>query len=192
LAFDWRTRKNVYLTLSLYRFDIQDKIIGSNEISITSYPEFINSGERDGMGAEFETRWKLTTRSSLLFNYAYAKNTVKQEGEHLEHQEISYPLRTAYLRLDWMFQPDWFINGQAYWATDYARAPDDPRQAMDDNFSVDLILRYKKVRNWDWNFALGVRNVFDEDLQEPSQNPVIVDDYPNPGRTWFVETRHKF
>jgi len=203
LAFDWRAREDVYLTLSLYRFDIQDKIVPLLGIAD---PQFANSGGREGAGMELEARWKIGNRASLLFNYAYADTFVihhyeeggdeaanaSAESHGTKHRQEDYPRHTAYLRLDWLVQPNWYLDGQTHWAADFARMPGDPRPAMDDNFSVDLTLRYKKARDWDWNFAFGVRNLFDANLREPAQVSVITNDYPLGRRTWFAEIRYKF
>jgi len=63
---------------------------------------------------------------------------------------------------------------------------------MNDNFSVDLTLRYKKARDWHWNVAIGVRNLLDAELREPSVVSFMKGDYPLGGRTGFVELRYKF
>jgi iron complex outermembrane receptor protein len=187
LAFDWHTQENIFVALSLYHFDIKDKILPVLNIS---YPQYLNQGEWKGSGAEVELRWKLTNRSSVLFNYAYAESQIKMPTQ--QYRETDYPRQTAYLRLDWMFLPDWYVDGQAYWSADYARLPTDPRSKMNDNFSVDLTLRYKKARDWHWNVAIGVRNLLDAELREPSVVSFMKGDYPLGGRTGFVELRYKF
>jgi iron complex outermembrane receptor protein len=68
---------------------------------------------------------------------------------------------------------------------------------LDDTITVDLGLRYK-ARKTPWNIAIGVRNLFDEDMRSPSLGPNangvinIPDDYPEAGRSYFGEVRYQF
>lgn len=65
------------------------------------------------------------------------------------------------------------------------------RPPIDASATMDLTLRYKNVRERRWNFAVGVRNLFDEDLRAPaSQN--LPGDVPLAGRNYFAEARYRF
>jgi outer membrane receptor for ferrienterochelin and colicins len=55
---------------------------------------------------------------------------------------------------------------------------------------VNLTLRRKNILKH-WEFALAVRNLFDEDVREPSQ-PSIPNDYPMEGRSLWAELRYTF
>jgi len=182
LAWDWFASPDLHLALNLFHYQIEDKI---------GFPDgqyqFANYGKWDGQGFEFEARWKLSTRAALLFNYAY------QDNEDETGEPVADALRqSAYVRLDWMFAPNWFVDINARWIADRPRAANDWREDMDDYFITDVTLRRKDIKS-KWNFAVGVRNVFDEDAREPTTvNIGVTNDLPLPGREWFAEARYKF
>jgi iron complex outermembrane receptor protein len=182
LAWDWFATPDLHLTLNLFHYQIKDKI---------GFPggqyQYANYGEWDGQGFEFEARWKLSARAALLFNYAY------QDNEDETGEPVADALRqSAYARLDWMFMPNWFLDINARWIADRPRAANDWREDMDDYFVTDLTLRRKDIKG-QWNFALGVRNVFDADVREPTTvNIGVTNDLPLAGREWFAEIRYRF
>lgn len=191
LAFDWQARENLHFSLNLYAYQMQDAI-DLLPIEGADYSIYSNVGEQDGYGFEFETRWKMTTKSSLLFNYAY------QTAEDKAGDEPGYvPGQQAYVRADWMFRPNWFIDGQVNWVADRKRTADDPRDDIDDYTTVDLTLRHKNPRSA-WNVAVSVRNLFDANVREPSLGPTATGtitypfDYPSAGRSFFGEVRYQF
>ena len=78
---------------------------------------------------------------------------------------------------------------------DRNRAAGDPRSDVDDYVLVDLTLR--RTHLWkNWEVALLVKNLFDEDAREPSPNgdpvPFIPDDLPLAGRSILGELRYQF
>ncbi|EDN71865.1 conserved hypothetical protein [Beggiatoa sp. SS] len=106
--------------------------------------------------------------------------------------------QTGYLRPDWLVYPNWYLNTQLNWIADRKRAFGDPRTALDDYTTVNLTLRRKEIREGHWNFAMGVRNLFDIDSREPSVGPgqdgiiTIPHDLPLAGRNYFMELRYRF
>ena len=87
------------------------------------------------------------------------------------------------------------MNVQANWVMDRNRASGDPRSDIDNYALVDLTLRRKSLWN-NIDVALIVKNVFDEDAREPTQNsdfgPLIYDDLPLAGQTVMGEIRYRF
>ncbi len=182
LAWDWFANVNLHLALNLFYYQIEDKIgFPGGQI------QYANYGKWDGQGFELEARWKLSTRAALLFNYAY------QDNENETGEAVADALRqSAYVRLDWMFVPNWFLDINARWIADRPRAANDWREDMDDYFITDLTLRRKDIKG-NWNFAFGVRNLFDADAREPTTvNIGVTNDLPLPGREWFGEVRYHF
>ena len=115
----------------------------------------------------------------------------KKLGNAPEHQ--------AYLRTDWLVFPKLFLNTQVNWGADWARRPGDPRKQIDDYTTVNLTLRYKDNKDdGAWNFAVGVRNLFDEEVRNPSLGPDVSgvinvpNDIPLAGRSYFVELGYRF
>jgi iron complex outermembrane receptor protein len=185
LALDWRAGETLNLAANLFHYRIEDKLLFM-PIPETTLLGAVNQGSQSGHGLELEARWKINARASLLFNYAHAR------AENNAGLDIGdYPRHTAYLRGDWLAWPNWYLNAQANWVADRWRQPGDNRPPMDDYSSVDLSLRYKNIRENTWNFAVGVRNLFDSDRRE-SVSPDIPGDLPLPGRSFFVELRYRF
>jgi iron complex outermembrane receptor protein len=199
LAFDYRPSDTMHWGLNLYTFTWQDAIQflkseatgnnpGQNPPRIAqNYQDDIN-----GHGFEVEMRWKTSPRSSLMANYAWHK--VEQRGR----DKGNYPQQDAYLRFDWLFYSDWYLDTQLNWIAKRERTFGDKRPAIDDYTTVDLSIRYKKAKDSKWNVAFGVKNLFDESVFEPSPGPDnngvqrIPYDLPMAGRNWFAELRYKF
>jgi iron complex outermembrane receptor protein len=186
LALDYRATETWHLSFNLFRYDIEDKIIAAFDPK-DSNTRFQNVAAWESEGVEFETRWKMSPRSSLLFNYAYQDTLDAQTNESVN----TAPRHQAYLRTDWLLFPNWFLDTQINWAGDWGRPSDDPRDPVDDYTTVNLTLRYKDIHKGSWNFAIGVRNLFDEDVRQPG--PLNVpNDYPLAGRSFFGEVRYQF
>ena len=191
LALNWKPRQNLNLALNIFAYQWQDAI-KLVPVPGANHSIFTNVGKQNGQGFEFETRWKTSQRSSLLFNYAY------QSAENNDGEEPGLsPGQQAYLRIDWLFAPHWFLDGQIHWVADRKRSPGDPRTSVDDYSTVDLSLR-RKQQNAPWNFAIGVRNLFDSNAREPSPGPTATGtinyphDYPFAGRSYWAEIRYRF
>lgn len=191
LAFDYRATENAHLALNLFKYKVTDKIQlvlvpgGTSKMAQ-------NAGSLDGQGLEVEARWKMTKRSSLLVNYAFQEVT-----EETDHNLGFTPQHSAYLRTDWLVMPNWFLDTQVRWIAERQRSFIDERPPIDDYTTVDLTLRYKDIKQGHWNFAAGIRNLFDADAREPSFPSAsgavnIPNDFPLAGRNYFLELRYHF
>jgi len=193
LAFDYRAKENLHLALNLFHYEAKDKILVMSDPGGASNTAQ-NAGTQKGQGLELEARWKLTKKSSLLANYAFTEAT----DENNDHDAGGYPRHSAYLRADWLFYPNWFLDAQINWIADRKRAFGDPRPPIDDYTTVNLTLRRKDIKQSNWNFAFGVRNLLDADAREPSVGPdstgmiSIPNDLPLAGRHYFLELRYRF
>jgi outer membrane cobalamin receptor len=182
LAWDWLATPTVHVALNLFHYRIKDKIgFPAGQIQWENY------GKWKGTGFEFETRWKVSNHAALLFNYAY------QNGEDEKGNPIADALqKSAYLRLDWMFYPNWFMDVNARWISDRPRAINDTRPQMKDYLVTDFVVRHKQLKSH-WNIAVGVRNLLNQDAREPTTvNMGVTNDLPLPKREFFGEIRYKF
>ncbi|MFK5969644.1 MAG: TonB-dependent receptor [Candidatus Marithrix sp.] len=194
LAFNYRPTKKLNFDLNLFHYDITDKILYTlSDLNLTEAMFTAqNTGNWTGHGLEFETRWKVNPRINLLFNYAF------QNGEDdITNQELgNSPEHQAYLRTDWLLIPKLFLNTQINWTGDWSRQPNDPRKKIDNSTIVSLNLRYKEVDKW--SVAVGVRNLFDEDVRIPSLGPdsdgniSMPNDYPLHKRSYWLELKYNF
>ncbi|MEK7992035.1 MAG: TonB-dependent receptor, partial [Thiotrichaceae bacterium] len=166
LAFDYRATDDIHLALNLFRYKIKDKItlvpIGN---SVFGYG---NAASWKGSGLEFETRWKTSNRSSLLFNYSY-QDSEDDTGATLPNASE----QVAFFRTDYLLGYKWYLDAQLNWNNGWARASTDPRTRLDGYTTMDLVLRRKDIRVGKTNFAIGIKNVFDADVRYPSPSPDI-------------------
>ncbi|MDM8559748.1 TonB-dependent receptor [Candidatus Parabeggiatoa sp. HSG14] len=196
VALSYQAFEGLQMALNLFQYNVEDKIIyvADDPNAPTAEKVAQNAAAWEGQGLEFETRWKISAKNNLLFNYAYQdsrdERTNKQLGTVPQHQ--------TYLQTDWLLFPNWFLNTQLNWASDWTRPANDPRTKIDDYTTVNLTLRYKDIHKKRWNFAIGTRNLFDEDIRSPSFGPNasgvinIPNDYPMAGRSFWLELRYYF
>ncbi|OQW91888.1 MAG: hypothetical protein BWK79_15890, partial [Beggiatoa sp. IS2] len=191
-AFDYLLTEKTHLSLNMFTYQWDD-IIDAYPLANTAIVMTQNGGEQKGRGFELEARWKLTSKMSLLANYAFqdTKDSAGQEAANAPHHK-------GYLRSDWLIYPNWYLDAQIIWIADRPRGYGDPRPQIADYTTVDLTLRHKDIRRKHWDLALGVRNLFDEDVREPSPGPnargviAIPNDFPLAGRNYFLELRYRF
>ncbi|MCP4697070.1 MAG: TonB-dependent receptor [Gammaproteobacteria bacterium] len=188
LAFDWRARENLNLAINVFTHKWRDRLIVT-PLSGKDYGQWNNAGEQKGRGVELEARWKMTAKSSLLFNYAFQDS---EDGEG--NDPGGAPRHQAHLRTDWLFAPSWFLDAKLNWVADRKRAFGDKRPKIDDYTTVDMTVR-RKEKGVSWNFAVGVRNLFDADVREPTFGAASASypfDYPLAGRSYWAEIRYRF
>jgi len=190
VALDWWVRDDLHLALNAYLYDVEDKIFAQAVPDQQNVFIYQNLADWRGRGYEFEMRWKMTNTSSLIFNYAQA-NVSQSSGARLG----LYPRRQVYLRADFLLFPDyfshWYLDVQYNWVGDRERQALDARTPLNNDTSVDFTLRYKNPRGG-LGFAMGVKNLFDSDLKEPSETAGIVNDLPLAGQNYFIELRYQF
>lgn len=176
--------------INLFYYEIDD-LITAEPISGPIATEYRNSGKRKGHGAEFETTYQALDNLKLIANYAYqnAKNERTDEavGEAPNHQ--------VYVRTEWRLLPQWHLNTQVNWVGEQKRVAADTRQPVAEYTTVDLTLRTDGLwRGLD--MSLAVRNVFNEDVRDPSPYadpvPSIPNDFPMAGRNVVGELQYRF
>ena len=189
VAFDYRPRYDLSLIANLFYYKWEDIIqfIPDPGGSRTAQ----NAGEQLGHGMEFEVKWEASENLTLSGNFAWQKS----KDENLDADAANAPEKQLYGRADWDFAEDWNLNLQANWVMGRNRVKGDPRNEIDDYVLVDLTMR--RTNLWkNFEAALMVRNLFDEDAREPSPNgdpvPFIPDDLPLAGRSILGELRYQF
>ncbi|MCP4699230.1 MAG: TonB-dependent receptor [Gammaproteobacteria bacterium] len=192
LAFNYRPTENLHFNLSGFFYQIRDAVRYMPDPVIVGAFTAQNAGEQKGYGLELEANWKINRQFTLSGNYARQKSV--DEGN--DHDAGNAPHHQITARGDWRFLPKWRFNMQANWVADRERVAGDPRPVIDDYTTVDLSLRHKTAKHW--NLAVSVRNLFDEDVREPSAGPDtsgmigIPNDLPYAGRSYFAEVNYHF
>jgi outer membrane receptor for ferrienterochelin and colicins len=190
IAFDYRPTKAIHLALNLFEYRISGFIdYVPNASGTASIAQ--NARDQKGHGFEIEAEWLVTDTLRLRGNVAYQQSKDKKTGEIVPDA----PGLEFYGNAHWKFLPDWSLDGQYFWVGDRHRAEGDPRPKIKDYDLVNLTLRRKNILKH-WEFAVAVRNLFDEDAREPSQysEPIIPipNDYPLEGRSFWAELRYTF
>jgi iron complex outermembrane receptor protein len=192
LAFDYQPTSRLRAMVNLFYYDAEGLI----EYEPITYMAQ-NYKDQEGHGLELEAVWQATDTFTLKGNIAYQHSEDKDTGEIVpEAPELQF-----YANAHWAFLPDWFLNAQYFWIGNRTREDIDPRPDIDDYSLVNLTLRRKNIfKNWD--VAVLVRNLFDENVREPSPyvppalpwNPgwYIPNDYPMETRAIFGEIRFHF
>lgn len=190
VALDWQPSANLRIIPSVFHYEINDAIefVGPLPAVAENYASI------EGNGFEVEANWQVLSSLKLSANLAYQRS----KDTNTEELVADTPAWQFYAAANWDFLPDWSLNGQYFWIADRERASGDLRPQIDDYDLVNLTLRRKNIaKNWD--AALALRNIFDEDAREPSPydpsapgGAFIPGDYPLEGRAVWGEIRFHF
>lgn len=174
-------------TANIFYYQIEDYITFVSEDAETRRAQ--NVGERTGYGGELEIDYKPTNSLRLLANYAYQKS--KDDDTHAAVGDA--PNSQIYGRVEWVFRQDWNLTTQVNWVGKQQRVEGDSRSALDDYTTVDVVLNAQSVFQ-SIDLTLSVRNLFDEDVYEPSPGPVpsMPGDFPMAGRSLYGEISYTF
>ncbi|MCU7842410.1 MAG: TonB-dependent receptor [Candidatus Thiodiazotropha sp. (ex Monitilora ramsayi)] len=182
LALDYRPSPDLRMAANLFVYEIDgliEFVPDPGGASATSQ----NSRDQKGQGVELEIDWETTRNLRLTGNLAWQDSEDKATGDPTPDA----PGLQAYANAHWKFLPRWSVDGQWIWIGDRKRAAGDTRSDIDDYSTVNLTLRRKKLFDT-IDLALAVRNLFDEDIREPSTTS-IPEDYPMESRSVWLEVR---
>jgi iron complex outermembrane receptor protein len=190
LVFDYWPVQKLRTTLNLFTYRAENLI----EFVPPSPQVAENLGKQDGHGFEFELDWLALDSLRIRSNFALQRSKNKK----LDATVPDAPEMQFYLNPHWTFLPDWSLDGQLFWVGKRHRHPDDPREDIDDYTTVNLNVRRKYIAKH-WDIAIGVRNLFDAVIREPSPYDAtaplgahIPYDYPMEGRSIWGELRYTF
>ncbi len=182
LSFDYQPTSRLRTIASVFSYTIHDLIELVPDPGKTTLTAR-NNKSLEGRGFEIEADWQPVDSLHLRGNIAYQRSRDKRTHELVPNA----PQWQGYLNIHWQFQPNWSLDGQLFWIGSRHRASNDPRPEIADYQVVNLTARRVNIgRTLD--LALGIRNLFNEDVREPSQAS-IGNDYPMPGRSIFGELR---
>lgn len=184
LAFDYRPTFDLSTSLSFFSYRAQDLIEFMPDPLGTRTAR--NARDQDGYGFEIEMDWRVLDTLRLRGNYAWQRS----EDADTKQRIADAPGQQVYLAANWNFLPDWTIYPQYRWIGSRKRSADDPRSNIDDYSLVDLTLRRYRIMGY-LDFALAIRNVFDEHALEPSTQ-IIPGDYPLERRHFWGEVSYRF
>lgn len=185
LAFNWEATRSLNLGTNLFYYSIDGLIeLVQDEGQTTATSQ--NAKDQEGHGVELEAGWTLTKTLKIKGNIAWQQAEDKDTGEDVPDA----PQLQFYTNAHWEFLPTWSLNGQWFWVGERQRADDDDREAIDNYNFANLTLRKKELfQNVD--LAVAARNIFNQEIREPSQS-VIRGDYPMTGQAFWVELSFHF
>ncbi len=190
LSFDFQPTASLHAVLSAFTYQAEDLIeyVGAAPAPSTNY------GEQKGTGFELDMQWQCTDTFQLRGNFSYQRS----KNEMTDKVVADTPEIQFYLNPQWKFADNWSLDGQYFLIADRHRAEGDIRDDIDDYDQVNFSLRRKNIAER-WDVAFGVRNLFNEDIREPSpyspaakEGAMIPNDYPMEGRAVWGEVRCKF
>ncbi len=186
LAFDYQPTNRLRTHVNLFYYEIDDLIEYLPDAG-QSTSTAQNSKDQKGHGFEIDAIWDITDTFKLRGNFAYQRSKDDDTDEIVPDT----PEMQLYLNPHWKFATDWALDGQYYWIADRHRADGDTRDDVKNNDIVNVTLRKKNILINHLDGALAVRNLFEEDVREPS-TAVIPNDYPMETRAIWAELRYKF
>jgi iron complex outermembrane receptor protein len=182
LVFNVRPAKSLATALSFFAYTIDGLIEYVQDLGQTSRTAR-NALDQEGRGFELEANWLMTETLRATGNFSYQHAEDQGTGAAIPFA----PAMAAYANLHWTFLPDWSVDGQYFWTAGRERAVGDLRPEIKDNDLVNLTLR-RELLFGNGEVAFAVRNLFDEDVREPS-TAAIPNDYPMEERSFWLELR---
>jgi len=195
LVFEYQPTSTLLSKLNLFTYTIDGLIEYVPDPAPATTLTAQNYKDQEGHGFEVELHWEPNEKIMVLSSFAYQRSRDKDTKEIV----TDAPEQQFYLNPQWSFMPDWSLNSQFYWIAGRHRADDDPRNDIKDYELVNLTLRRKNIANH-VDMAVSLRNLFDEDIREPSPyaaaaglaGAYIPNDYPMESRAIWGELRYTF
>lgn len=188
LAFNYTVSSSLHFGLNLFYYKMKDVIRFDPSVAE-------NAGDQVGHGLELEANWKPTDRLLVSGNYSWQDSESRQnfQGHNTRRDAPNAPGQQIYLQTNYEYLTGWFANLQVNHVMDRKRSASDPRSDVDDYTKVDLFLRATQLIP-DWEFSVGIRNLADEEIYEPSiETPAnIPGDLPQAGRSYFARISTRF
>lgn len=180
-AASWQARRDLQVNLSLFRYDMKDtiRLVGG---------KYFNTGALHGNGGELEAVWEASRSMRLTGSYSWQTSideSTQQDAGYAPHNHV-------YGRADWRFAGNWMAGAQLNWVSDRRRAAGDVRPKIADYTTVDVNLA-TAAKHQHWSFALGLRNIFNADVREPSVAPgtAIPNDLPMAPFSAYLQARYR-
>ncbi|MES2582720.1 MAG: TonB-dependent receptor [Pseudomonadota bacterium] len=180
-ALTWQVRRDLQVNGSLFHYDMKD-------IIRTVGGTYFNTGSQYGDGGELEAVWDAGRSLRLTGSYSWQASideSTRQDAGYAPHHHV-------YGRADWRFAGNWMLGTQVNWVADRKRPAGDVRPQLADYTTVDLSLSTTAKRQ-QWSFALGLRNVFNADVREPSIAPgtALPNDLPMAPFSAYVQASYQ-
>ncbi|EXJ15571.1 TonB-dependent receptor plug domain-containing protein [Imhoffiella purpurea] len=153
---------------------------------------FVNTADARLRGVELEYEYRVGPDLKLDLSASYVDARRLDDDESLEGGTDLL----ANLALLWRPLQDWTAAVQLRYVGERVRALYDARDPLPGYTLADLSLQYRPAARGPFG-TLGVKNLTDADYAYPDQSfvggsHVMPDDYPRPGRTWWLSVGYNF
>lgn len=179
IAFDYRPNKNFTGLLNIFSYQSTDLI----ELVAGEYQ---NIGEQDGHGVEVEANWQATPNLRINSNFSFLDSELPLSAQ----DKAQVPGNMVFLDVQYQIAADWLFTTQNYWINNRKRQFGDTREKIDDYLKTDITVLWQSDANI--NVRFGVKNLFDDDIREPTPNSPLFgaglgfpDDIPLESRSIF-------
>jgi iron complex outermembrane receptor protein len=181
LAFDYRPTKHFTGLLNIFSYEAEQLIALDQTFT------FDNIGEQDGRGVEVEAKWQATNKLSIDANMSW----LDADLPLLDEDRAEVPGLMGFVDLRYQLSEQWLVTSQSYWIANRERESADHRSDIDDYVKTDVTLIWQP--NEQWTGRLSVRNLFDDNVREPSPNSPLFGiglgfpgDFPMESRSIFA------
>jgi iron complex outermembrane receptor protein len=165
LGYSIKPNVSTTLNFNIFYYHIEDLITFVPDQSISTATAQ-NVGERDGYGIELESIISLSKSVHFNANYSFVKakdNVLKSDvGDYPEHQFNAI--------LDWNAWNNFDVNTTIRFVGDRGRSINDSRNDLDGFIDLSINMNFA-IPEHKIDFSIGVKNLLDDDIFEPSNSP---------------------
>ena len=151
--------------------------------------KYANSTEGiETRGAEVELKWNILPSLVADANLSYSDTKDKNTDTAVDGS-------SEWLgNIGFMYQPvkDYVLSLRFRHVGKRNRPESDPRPSLSGYDTVNFSAGVENLLRDGLTLRAGVKNLFDEDVRVPSSYPGYIDDYPMPGREWWIQVSYTF
>ncbi len=180
IGYIYRKEKTVFRT-TLFHTDYDDLVVLSNTF-------YENAGDVHLNGVELELEQNISYAFKLKGNISYVDTEDRDTDEQLEGA-VNW---LSNIGLIYQPRSDFTLYTQFRYVGDRQRNPTDERRDLGNYQTVDITCSFTNILFGGLNCRIGIKNLFDKDIKHPSPVNTYPDDYPRPGRKWWIQLFYKF
>lgn len=159
-----------------------------DNLIITGPTSYLNTDRVRTQGFELEGKLMVTSKLSFDGNISYADTRDDKTG------------KAVFGSAEWMsnigttfrVSNDSELNLQYRYVSDRSREASDTRDELDAYSNIDLTLSINNAGHQDLTVRAGIKNLLDTDIFYPAPANTYINDYPRPGRTWWLQASYRY
>ena len=169
-----------YFKVNAFYLENKDQIHAQNSTNT-----FLNNGDNELFGAEFEYKKKIALDDVLYLNYSYVdgKNVFDELASSAQHMSRMYYIH----QLSDMFS----LSGTVKYVGDKERVVGDVREKVKSYTTLDLAFNYSN-ESTGIGMTLGVTNALDKKYVMPSPANTYVDDFEQMDIGFYFSVKGRF